>query len=427
MWLWFLQACAPFGAIPSRRYSVKSPVVLPLSLPASVSAASPQADPLSRSPQAKPAAPCESQPSAASSQPCRSVQSDPSAQISPSAGHDYATSDADSDEIDDGFENPFTGVPPFTSSEPSALTVWTPQAIEAAAKNDPTSLGPLSIGQTSSGVLLNGVAMPSGDHWTVVDAGHAWATKETIDYLTRSIEKVHERFPDSAKMHIGHISAKDGGHLAPHVSHQAGRDVDVSYYLNTSSSWYTVANASNLDLPRTWAFVKALITETDVEIIFIDRSIQKLLRDYAEVTGESPGWLDTIFPSSITSPPPIIRHANGHSTHIHVRFYNPIAQELGRRAYAHLVRYRRLKLPTYYVEHKVKKGETLALIAKKYGTSPEVIRKVNGIRGGVRAKQVCRIPRHGQVALVDRPIAIPPRRIPPSSAAASMKPKGAAG
>ena len=113
--------------------------------------------------------------------------------------------------------------------------------------------------------------MPTGDGWDLVDPGHAWGTRETVDNLSHCIDKVRSAFPGTGKMFIGHISAKRGGHLSPHVSHQSGRDVDVSYYYLDDSPWYTLARATNLDRPRTWAFVKALITDSDVEYIFMDR------------------------------------------------------------------------------------------------------------------------------------------------------------
>ena len=93
-----------------------------------------------------------------------------------------------------------------------------------------------------------------------------------------------------------------------------------------------------LDAARSWSLVKALITETDVEYIFINRSVQKLLKRHALAAGEDPAWLDTVFQVGSRHPSPIVRHAWGHDTHMHVRFYNPKAQAMGCKAHDALLR-----------------------------------------------------------------------------------------
>src|SRR6185295_14637626 len=209
----------------------------------------------------------------------------------------------------------------------------------------------------------------------------------------------------------GHISARRGGHLSPHVSHQAGRDVDVSYYyLPGESKWYAVARASNLDRERTWAFVKALVTDTDVDLILMDRSVQRLVREFALSRGEDKEWVDQLFDGEGTIPP-IIRHAKGHATHLHVRFYNPLAQETGRRAYDILVKRHVIEPPSYYVRHKVKEGETLIGIAKKFHVTPKAIQLANGLKSDmIRATRDYKIPQRGGVKPEPRPL-IPARRI----------------
>ena len=74
-----------------------------------------------------------------------------------------------------------------------------------------------------------------------------------------------------------------------------------------------------------------------------------------------------------------IRHAKGHATHLHLRFYNPIAQETGRRLYDVLVRRQLIAPASRFVHHKVKEGETLGHLAKKYGVSPKAIQEANGM------------------------------------------------
>jgi murein endopeptidase len=189
-----------------------------------------------------------------------------------------------------------------------------------------------SVGTPQAGKLVNGVQMPRGEHWELMDPGAAYGTEETVESLELAILSVHQEMPGGPRLHIGHISAPKGGPLKPHKSHQSGRDVDIDYfYTGDNEMRWQVATAKNLDRPRTWIFVRTLLDETNVEHIFMDYSVQDLLKRYAMSIGEEPEWLDLIFqvghePGTI----PVIIHESGHKEHMHVRFFNPVAQQLGR-------------------------------------------------------------------------------------------------
>lgn len=320
--------------------------------------------------------------------------------------------------LDDDFEEPATEEASRAPPRPHPLDGLTNREIEEKLRTEPASLGSMSLGVPSGGALFNGVQLPPNDRWELVDAAHAWGTHETVDYLTRAIAKVHAQFPNAPKLYIGHISAKNGGHLSPHVSHQAGRDVDVGYfYSDPDARWYARASAKNLDLPKTWSLVRALVTETDAELILIDQSIQALLRRYAEDIGEDETWLEELFHGRPGKLRPLIVHAKGHGTHLHVRFYNPIAQETARRTYEPMLRRGLIQPPTYYVSHKAKKGETLGMLARKYHVDVAAIKRANGLKKNlIRADRVYKIPKKGNgVRAMGGRVAIPERRLPPST------------
>ncbi|RMH38572.1 MAG: LysM peptidoglycan-binding domain-containing protein, partial [Deltaproteobacteria bacterium] len=324
--------------------------------------------------------------------------------------HDEVTDDGASGEL-----------PPPAPPRPHPLAGLSDAELDRRVAEDLASLGPISVGRPNAGALVNGVQMPPSPEWEIVNPRETWGTPETIDALARAIRAVHARFPNTRPLPIGDISDRDGGPLAPHISHQSGRDVDVGYYYTTDDKWYTTANGDNLDLPRTWAFVRALVTETDVEVIFIDRRIQKLLRAYAESIGEDTGWLDQLFGGPTSRMRPLIRHEKGHRTHIHVRFYNPIAQESGRRLYRSLLAHKVIKPPTYYVKYKARRGDTLLRIARKFHTSVKAIKRANRLRSNrIFATRVYRIPRRGGVAPPAKPLAIPARRLPPPRGTAAV-------
>lgn len=334
----------------------------------------------------------------------------------------------DDDEVDDGLE---LAPEPDAGTATSALAAMSDAEIEEKVLKDPAALGSMSLGSTNAGALINGVQMPEGELWTLVDPAHAWGTRETVDSLARAIGEVHRHFPDSPKLYIGHISARGGGHLSPHKSHQAGRDVDISYFLDARHRWYQRATAANLDRERTWAFVRALITETDVELILIDSGVQRLLKEQALKGGEDKDWLDDVFQVGSRRPRPLIRHARGHANHLHIRFYNPIAQDLATRAYPLLVKQGTLKPAVAYVRHVARKGQTLGSLARQYGTTVEAIQRANGMRSTlIQARQIYNIPRAGNAPAPPPPrhVAVPPRRLPPAkSAVDALAPERRAG
>ncbi len=331
------------------------------------------------------------------------------AEVSPTAVGDelaYAVSEPDDDHR--------SSRPPARSPAPHPLEELSSEELEHRLRDDIESLGSMSVGSPNGGRLLNAVKLPDDPRWELVDPAHAWGTAETIEYLRTAITAVHARFPGAPPLHIGHISRKSGGHLSPHRSHQSGRDVDLGYYYKAEEhQWYRRATKNTLDLDRTWMLVRSLITETDVRLILIDHSVQRLLRQHAERVGEDPAWLDDVFRGNGPERPALIRHEPGHATHIHVRFYNPVAQETARRCYAGLVKLGRVQPPVHYIQHRAGKGDTLIGLAKRYGTTVRAIQRANGLRSStIYARKTYKIPRRGPAA-AGRQVEVPPRRLPP--------------
>ncbi len=325
--------------------------------------------------------------------------------------------------------------PQFTWKSP--LEGLTEDEISRKVKQDLGAVGPISLGAPNRGRLFNGVQMPKDERWKFSDPGHAWGTQETIDSIKRAVDKVHQKHKDTQPLYIGHISAKGGGYLKPHKSHQAGRDVDLSYFYTTATGWYAVATDKNLDKPRTWTFVKAFLEDPNTEMILIDSPIQRLLFDYALSIGEDKAFLERVFQVAGKSQRPIIRHVRGHSTHIHVRFFSPSAQLSGRLASAHLPKpappperkrskgkhvagkadghrdtdggSERLgkKAKSHepnarkassdedaFVYHRARSGDTLDSLARKYGVSIQSIKQANGLKSNeLKQKKTYRIPR----------------------------------
>jgi murein endopeptidase len=275
-------------------------------------------------------------------------------------------------------------------------------------KRDLPSLGSISIGFADHGRVLNAVQMPQDPAWIVERPNLAWATRETIDSLAQVFRSVHRQFPDSAPARLSHMGARDGGYLRPHRSHQSGRDADIGlFYKNDRIPARSSPREWFMDPARNWALLRALITETDVQLILVDRRIQAILHRYALAIGEDARWLRQIFGN-------LVRHARSHRDHFHVRFYAARSQELGRRIQPMLA----LRPEQNLTTHIVRFGNTLGEIAAHYKTSALAIRKANHIQG----RSMLRVGQHLVIPLRNRactvcplppPLAIPPRLLPP--------------
>ena len=261
--------------------------------------------------------------------------------------------------------------------------------------------------------MFNGEKLTPRREWVLLSPGNAWATRETLEALTRCIEAVDRRFENTPPIPIGDFSAKSGGRLAPHRSHQAGRDVDVGYYHVGGARSFVRATSENLDLPRTWALVKTALRDTPVEMILIDTSVQRLLADFALKSGEEASLVDDAFQSQGKNARAPIRHVKGHANHIHFRFHNPIAEELGARLARLLPKPSTAPVPAApsgkfdaptagYEQLRARSGDTLVVWAKRYGTTVEEIQRANGLSSNaLKIGTVYRIPVKGKA---------PPRR-----------------
>lgn len=264
----------------------------------------------------------------------------------------------------------------------SPLLALSAAELEKLYKKDPVSVGPLALGTPNAGALVNGVPMPKSDKWFVQDPSCAWGTQETVDAIARVIAKVAAEHPGAPPLAIGHISAKRGGHLSPHKSHQSGRDVDLGYYHSPPKQYFIKGTEQNLDLERTYALIKTFVQETETDLILVDTAIQRLLVKYALSHGEDEAFVDQVFQVRGKHPRPYVRHARGHGNHVHVRFSSSIAQTLGRRAETFLKRDK--VAPPHvgqtYVMHKARSGDTLVMLAKHYATTVDAIQSANSLK-----------------------------------------------
>ena len=197
----------------------------------------------------------------------------------------------------------------------------------------------MSIGSTNGGALFNAVQMPRRRALSAGRSGARLGNPGNRGFARAQHRRGRSQISRLRGRFQSAISAPGAeARLSParQPSNRARRRRRL--LLPRGGRWYARAHAKNLDRERTWTLVRALITETDVDLILIDHSIQRLLEEHARSIGEDPTWLDSVFRGVPGKLPPVIRHAEGHATHLHVRFFNPIAQETGRRMLELMVR-----------------------------------------------------------------------------------------
>ena len=190
-----------------------------------------------------------------------------------------------------------------------------------------------AVGRPNSGRLVNGEQLGPGPGYYRRRPHLAWGTNETIINLTQAIAKVRASIRGLHDIAIGDLSAKTGGRLPPHKSHQSGRDVDIGFWFTNQPKGGPQGFISGIKHPlhiaANWAFIEALAGKTSksskVEYIFLDYRIQARLYRYAKRRGVPKKRLDWLFqfPRGRRAMRGVIRHTKGHDDHYHIRFKCP--------------------------------------------------------------------------------------------------------
>lgn len=165
----------------------------------------------------------------------------------------------------------------------------------------------------------NFVQLQAAPGLRLTEPDHAWGTELTVKHLANLVAAHHEAHPNGPPIWVHDISRRRGGRLRPHLSHRRGHDVDIRLALRTYTDQYRKASPRTLDVEHTWFMIKHLIDTGDVEVIFLDRRLQRAVYQHALKQGFTAQELQLLFEHR-RNPTAIIRHWKGHDDHIHVRF-----------------------------------------------------------------------------------------------------------
>jgi penicillin-insensitive murein endopeptidase len=221
----------------------------------------------------------------------------------------------------------------------------------------------VSFGTTGTGALREGTTLPfTGDGYFVPkrwrDRRRNYGTDELVRLMVRATRRVKRQYRNSL-LGIADLSPRGGGPTPEHRSHRSGRDVDLLFYhldengkpvkatqmIKFDENGDSIAPTSQatsqpakttaaeepadsptsqpaepppvrkLDVPRTWALVRALVLDPEVPVqwIFVGRPAARMMLMHARRKKE-PEHLIELAASAMQHPP-------AHMDHIHVRIF----------------------------------------------------------------------------------------------------------
>jgi len=214
----------------------------------------------------------------------------------------------------------------------------------------------VSVGNHATGALRGGRKLPaSGDGYLVPrrwqERDRSFGTDELVELLVRSSRRVARVYPRSV-LGIADLSPKGGGGSPEHRSHRSGRDVDLLYYMLDEEGKPLAPSEMiflddkgvsvkpklsvptspeqkvptpqpppperTLDVSRTWALVRALISDPSVSVqwIFIGRPLAQLLLQHARRRGEAAYLIERA--EAVMHQP---SDAQNHMDHWHLRVF----------------------------------------------------------------------------------------------------------
>lgn len=238
----------------------------------------------------------------------------------------------------------------------------------------------VSIGKPNRGYLADGVQLHA-DEGMITRPKRNWGTQEMVNAIRTAVAAVRAKHgPETQKLAVGDLSLPGGGRFPPHKSHQSGRDADIGYYFkDIAPTGLMRARPSTIDAPRTWTFLESLLKDGKVQFLFVDYRLQRVLYKQAQSEGHSEEQLAKWFsyPKARVVRGIPIRHLKGHADHMHVRFFTPQAVANFEGYVAHHGPEVLKPVPVHY---RVRRGDSLYRIARKFRLKVKQLRKMNRFR-----------------------------------------------
>jgi penicillin-insensitive murein DD-endopeptidase len=166
-----------------------------------------------------------------------------------------------------------------------------------------------AVGAPGAGVQTDGVELPLNGPGFVrfrPQGTNHFGRPRLVAALTRIAAELSADSREAPPLVIGDLSARYGGKIDGHQSHRTGRDVDILFYFVTPAGARVTApgfvhvgddglarvhdtgDVLRFDVEQQWRLVRALVDapEIGVQFMFVSRTIEALLVEYALARGE---------------------------------------------------------------------------------------------------------------------------------------------
>lgn len=199
-----------------------------------------------------------------------------------------------------------------------------------------------SVGSPTEGRLTSSVPLPTSGPGYVFnprkDPTRRFGTWELVRAIMDASAAAAKAHPGNTLV-VGDLSLAAGGDIAGHASHRAGRDVDVMFYLQnpdgtsfdakaipiepdgTGVDYKDLTTADDdvhvrIDVPRTWAFVGALVADdrNHVGRIFVVEHVRTMLLEEGARVGADKAVLERV--GHLMCQPKF-----PHDDHMHIRLF----------------------------------------------------------------------------------------------------------
>lgn len=203
-----------------------------------------------------------------------------------------------------------------------------------------------AIGAPNWGVQTGAVELPERGRGFVryrpKGANH-YGRPHLVSALVRIAAELEREAPGGPPLVIGDLSARDGGKIPGHQSHRTGRDVDLLFHFVTPGGARVTApgfirvdtdglarvpdtgQILRFDTDHSWRVIRELVQaeEFGVQFLFVSRTIEALLVEYALALGE-PLELVVRAQSVMLEP----GDSMPHDDHVHVRIACTVEEAL---------------------------------------------------------------------------------------------------
>lgn len=205
-----------------------------------------------------------------------------------------------------------------------------------------TQAAPASAAQTvcqgrpSAGALRGGHPLEERPYLQIKrgSEGRTWGHAILLELLRRGARAAAAAVPGSIAL-VGDLSARDGGPLSGHASHQAGRDADVAFLVSDGRGEPVALDAFEafgpqgrslsspdhfFDAYRNWIMLREWLSELRVVIshVFVSAELRRLLLDYGQQSPE--------FGRYVPLASQVLHVHPNHTDHFHVRIACPTDQ-----------------------------------------------------------------------------------------------------